>query len=238
MLAAAGWSAAVSVSSFLTQLAADAAGSISGGGGSIVSIRNLTLACIASDDGTFLAAKATVNSSVSMMNALATIASLGLSSSIYIQGAVTESPASSPSRPSSGFILAPNTSLHIFSSSPSVGLLDLGMEQGLINATGANVTVILSNLTLVNLCSALDVVNVPDYRFGNISMTSSILVNYILRRPNAGPQSLVIRDSVMYVPRREMHYLAYWYVCICVLVPWPLCAGDVCPHSAARTCST
>ena len=112
--------------------------------------------------------------------------------------------------PSNGFTLSAGVSLELSSSSPDSGLLDLGMDRGLISAMGPENTVRINNLTLVNLCSAIDVLPVKDYMFDNVTLTTALLVNSILRRPNIGPQSLVVSDSVMYVPRRELQYIAYW----------------------------
>ena len=178
--------------------------------GLLITVHDLTLTCDQATDATFLGAQITANSSSTFLAAVTAASALELDAVIDLSGTATASV--SKGWPASGLPLGPGTTLTLTSTSPAGAALDLDMNGNLISGLTNN-TLRISNLTLVNLCSTVDMVMVPGWRHGtNVTMTSALPILAVQRPYNSGPQSLVIEDSVMYVPKRDMEYLAYWWV--------------------------
>ena len=177
-----------------------------------ITVQGLTLTCSQAIDASFTGAQATANSSSTFLAAVTAVSALGLDAVIDLNGTVTASVSNG--WPASGISLGPGTTLTLTSSSPAGAVLDLDMSAHLIRGLTNN-TLRISNLALVNLCSTIDVVIVPGWKGwnsagGGVTMTSALPVMAVQRPYNVGPQSLVVEDSVLYVPLRDIQYLAYW----------------------------
>ena len=174
-----------------------------------MTVQGLTLTCSQAIDASFTGVQATANSSAAFLAAVTAVSALGLDAVIDLNGTVTASVSNG--WPASGISLGPGTTLTLTSSSPAGAVLDLDMSAHLIRGLTNN-TLRISNLTLVNLCSDLDSLQINNYKANNVTATSSLPVMGFLRPYNEARVSLVMENVTMLVPSRDVGFAAYWYV--------------------------